>query len=75
MQYEELPIFCYALCVNGQPWIRKFVILRFKILHSIPSHMEQTASINESKYVIKTCKPDLCSCRLCKDYLQNIGCL
>ena len=24
-QYEELPIFCYASCQSGQPWIRKFV--------------------------------------------------
>ena len=25
------------------------------------------------KHVIKTWKPDLCSCKLCKVYLQNIG--
>ena len=32
MQYEELLIFCYASCRNGQLWIRKFVMHRFKIL-------------------------------------------
>ena len=42
-----------------------------KLWGRIPSHMKH--SINEFKYVIKTWKPDLCSCRLCKVYLQNIG--
>ena len=40
---------------------------------SIPSHMTEIDSINEFKHVIKTWKPDLCSCRLCKVYMQNIG--
>ena len=44
-----------------------------KLWNSIPSHMKETDSINEFKYVIKTWKPDFCSCRLCKVYLQNIG--
>ena len=42
-----------------------------KLWDSIPSHMKD--SIIEFKHVIKTWKPDLCSCRLCKVYLQNIG--
>ena len=36
-------------------------------------HMKEIDSINEFKHVIKTWKPDLCSCRLCKVHLQNIG--
>ena len=38
IQYEELLIFCYASCQNGQPWIRKIVIHRFKIVgqYTIP---------------------------------------
>ena len=69
IQYEEQLIFCYASCQNDQLWIRKFVI------HSITSHMKESyivyhPSINEFQHVIKTWKPDLCSCRL---YLQNIG--
>ena len=43
-----------------------------KLWDSIPSYMKETDSINEFKHVIKTWKPDLCSCRLCKVYLQNI---
>ena len=43
-----------------------------KLWDSIPSHMKEIDSINEFKHVIKTWKPDLCSCRLCKVYLQNI---
>ena len=44
-----------------------------KLWDSILSHMKEIDSINEIKHVIKTWKPDLCSCRLCKVYLQNIG--
>ena len=44
-----------------------------KLWDSIPSHMKEIGSINEFKHVIRTWKPDLCSCRLCKVYLQNIG--
>ena len=52
IQYEQLLIFCHTLCQNGQPWIRKFVIHRFKTegQYTIP-HDE---SINEYKHVIKT---------------------
>ena len=44
-----------------------------KLWGSIPSHMKEINSINKFKHVIKTWKPDLWSCRLCKVYLQNIG--
>ena len=44
-----------------------------KLWDSIPTHMKKIDSINEFKHVIKTWKPDLCSCRVCKVYLQNIG--
>ena len=44
-----------------------------KLWDSIQSHMKEIDSINEFKHVIKTWKPDSCSCRLCKVYLQNIG--
>ena len=32
IKYEELLIFCYASCQNGQSWIRKFAIHRCKIV-------------------------------------------
>ena len=44
-----------------------------KLWDSVPSHMKEIDSINEFKHVIKTWKPHLCSCRLCKVYLQNLG--
>ena len=44
-----------------------------KLWDSIPTHMKKIDSINEFKHVIKTWKPDLYSCRVCKVYLQNIG--
>ena len=44
-----------------------------KLWDSIPSHMKEIDSINEPNHVVKTWKPDLCSCRLSKDCLQNIG--
>ena len=39
-----------------------------KLCDSKPSHMKEIDSINEFKHVIKTWKPDLCSCRLYKVY-------
>ena len=44
-----------------------------KLWYSIPSYMKEIDSINECKHLNKTWKPDLCSCRLFKVYLQNIG--
>ena len=44
-----------------------------KLWDSTPSHMKEIDSINAFEHGIKTWKPDLCSCRLCKIYLQNIG--
>ena len=60
IKYEKLLIFCYPSYQNGQPW----TYIGSKLWDSIPSHMKEKDSINES---------DLCSCRLCKVYLQNIG--
>ena len=44
-----------------------------KLWDSIPSNMKEIDSVNEFKRVIKTWKPDLCSSRLCKVYLQSTG--
>ena len=44
-----------------------------KLWDNIPSNMKKIDSLNEFKRVIKTWKPDFCSCRLCKIYLKNIG--
>ena len=44
-----------------------------KLWDSIPSHMKERDSFNKAQQVIKTWKPDLCSCRLCKTYLENTG--
>ena len=44
-----------------------------KLWESIPSNMKEIDSVNEFKRVIKTWKPDLCSSRLCKVYLQSTG--
>ena len=51
----------------------KTVNHRLESLLYMGSKLKEVDSINEFKHVIKTCKPDLCSCRLCKVYLQNIG--
>ena len=44
-----------------------------KLWDSRSSHMKKIDSVNEFKHVIETSKLDLCSCRLCKVYLKNIG--
>ena len=53
--------------------LKSLSYLGSKLWDSIPSHMKKIDSINEFKHVIKTWKPDLCSCRLCKVYLHNNG--
>ena len=53
--------------------LESFSYIGSKFWGSIPSNMKEMDSINEFKHVIKIWKPDLCSCRLCKVYLQNIG--
>ena len=65
-QYEELLMFCYASHQNGQPWIRKFVIHKFKIVQQY----EKQTLLKNLKILFKL---DLCSCRLRKVYLYNIG--
>ena len=52
--------------------LESFSYIGAKLCDSKPSHMKEIDSINEFKHV-KTWKPDLCSCRLCKVYLENIG--
>ena len=47
--------------------LESFSYIGSKLWDSIPSHMKEICSINEFKHAIKTWKPDLCSCRLCKD--------
>ena len=47
--------------------------IRSKFWDGILSHVKEIDYVNEFKHVIKTWKPDLCSCRLCKVYLQNVG--
>ena len=44
-----------------------------KLWARIPSHIKNIEPINEFKHVLKAWKPDLCSSRLCKVYLQTIG--
>ena len=44
-----------------------------KLWDSMSSHMEEIDPINEFKHVIRTLKHYLCSYRLYKVYLPNIG--
>ena len=53
--------------------LESFSYIDSKLWDSIPSHMKEIDSINEFKHVIKASKPDLCSCGLCKVYLQIIA--
>ena len=44
-----------------------------KIWESLPNDLKNKESADSFKTAIKKCKPESCSCRLCKIYLQNIG--
>ena len=44
-----------------------------KIWESVPNDHKRKESVSSFKTAIKKWKPEQCSCRLCKTYLQNIG--
>lgn len=44
-----------------------------KLSDSFSSHTKKIDSTNECKPVIKSSKPNFCSCTICKVYLQIIG--
>ena len=44
-----------------------------KVYETIPSHLKEIDSLKNLKNAIKKWKPESCSCRLCKIYIQNIG--
>ena len=44
-----------------------------KLRDSTTHYMKEIESINEFKHAFKNWKLNLCSCRLCKVYLKNIG--
>ena len=44
-----------------------------KLWASFPQSLKNKESVDSFKTAIKICKPDRCSCRICKTYLQNIG--
>ena len=48
-------------------------ILAPKIWESLPIVLKNKESVDSFKTDIKRWKPESCSCRLCKTYLQNIG--
>ena len=53
---------------------RDFVIPTVKsVWESLPNILKNKESIESFRMAIKEWKPELCPCRLCKTYLQNIG--
>ena len=42
-----------------------------KMWETIPSHLKETDSFKNFKNAIKKWKPESCSCRVCKIYIQN----
>ena len=40
---------------------------------NLPSQYKSSKSLNEFKSKIKKWRPDICPCRLCKKYFQNLG--
>ena len=44
-----------------------------KIWNIVLQNIKESNSLNELKSLIKFCKPDTCPCRLCKNYLAEVG--
>ena len=39
----------------------------------VPMSVKNVSSLSIFKYKIKGREPDVCPCRLCKDYVQGVG--
>ena len=50
-----------------------FIIVGPKIWNMEPEEMEQKSSLFAFKREIKQWSPNNCPCRICKNYLRNIG--
>ena len=44
-----------------------------KIWNIVPQNIRESSSLNEFKSLIKFWKPDTCPCRLCKNYIAQVG--
>ena len=44
-----------------------------KIWNIVPQNIRESNSLNEFKSLIKFWKPDTCPCRLCKNYIAQVG--
>ena len=44
-----------------------------KIWNIVPQNVRESNSLNEFKSLIKFWKPDTCPCRLCKNYIAQVG--
>ena len=44
-----------------------------KIWKIVPQNIRESSSLNEFKILTKFCKPDTCPCRLCKNYIAQVG--
>ena len=69
-QYSEFSIPHVNSVLNGTESIS---FIGPKIWDMIPSSIKEKESINEFKTAIKTWQPDICPCRLCKNYIAGVG--
>ena len=44
-----------------------------KVWEMLPENLKNKESVESFKMAIKEWKPDMCLCRLCKTYVQNVG--
>ena len=55
--------------------LKNIQVLGPKIWESLTNDLKNKVLVDSFKLAIKKWKPESCPCRLCKTYLQNIGCL
>ena len=56
---------------NGEQPLRSFGPIVWDTM--IPESMKEISNLNEFKKNITSWFPENCSCRLCKDYISNLG--
>ena len=53
--------------------IQSLQFLGPKIWEMVPQNIKDCDSLDEFKVLIKQWKPDNCPCRLCRNYIANVG--
>ena len=71
---RDLITICVLALVNLREKTSSLFIMVFnQIWNIVPQNIRESNSLNEFKSLIKFWKADACPCRLCKNYIAQVG--